>query len=564
VAKFAMVGVWLLLSGFLTPAWLGSFRRQGCPTKLDQDQRRIFGRLLVEGNIWSAVEYELFERNLEISVSRWRDSGQTLVQTNRRALPNPPEQLCAFASALALGCGLSTGEIQSIRVQDLSADGLRVGPGRNIGFGEGRDRLLKPLLDRYLELERPTEYLLFAKSPRDHKKPISRQTLNAAIQALRPEATITSLRKRHFREDFDCATSLNEFWFHLLNTHGMSEDHIRRLIWGKSRQKRSPATKGFANEATVFPVPAPYLLAAICASCCVPSTSKLLQSGKRRQSKFRRLLERYDVTIEWPATLFDELNKAGQKAERALRLLYRLAWEHWRNGPKTNVEHKGRVGMWEEDRDLVDRLALTDVRIVDTPTAHDWSGRLFEFKTQKRNFTVPLIEEMTGGAWGGKCRACWHPGREELDREIVAVLDRKEELAKQERFVKELTAIAERFRGGLTYQSLRGHAGLNVPVHGRGNTQRIHIARAPAAPLARCRRDFVVRLASMARLPLIFYGLLLASGVEQQEFSVDSISRQLGLVVNDHELSLVLNFLASSDRPIVSSFQKTPKGFLVS
>jgi hypothetical protein len=275
------------------------------------------------------------------------------------------------------------------------------------------------------------------------------------------------------------------------------------------------------------------------------------------------LLERYDVTIEWPATLFDELNKAGQKAERALRLLYRLAWEHWRNGTRTNVEHKGRVGLWEDDRDLVDRFTLTDVRVVDTQTAREWSGRLFEFKTQKKCFTVPLIEEMAGGAWGGKCRACWHAQRKELDREILGVLDRKKELTEREGFVEELTAIAERFGDGLTYNSLRGHAGLNTPVHGRGNTQRTHIARASAAPLARCRRALVVRLASMARLPLILYGLLLASGVEQREFSANSIAQQLGLAINDHEMSLALNFLASSDQPIISSFQKTPRGFVV-
>jgi len=547
----------------LTPAWLGSFpRRQGLSAKQDQDGRKIFGNLLVKRNVWTAENYELFEQVLKDSVSRWGDSQQAAAK--RRASPNPPEELSALVWALALGCGLSTGEIQSIRVSGISADGLRVRPSRLIPFGNGRDQLPKEGLDRLREADRPTDYLFFCKSPRDHEKPLSRQTLNAAIQARDRNETITSLGDRHFREDFNHAVNLNELWSHWSNVHGVSDDHIRRLLCGHRRQKRAPASTGYVNAATVFPVPAPYFLAAICASVCIPLSSKLLQGGERRMSDFRGLLGRYDIAVEWPSSLFTELSSAGRKAERALRLLYKFAWKHWLAGQRSQVKHIGRRGLWADDRDLVDRFALTDVRIVDTRSGTEWSGRLFEFQSQKHGFTVPLIEQMTGGAWRGKCIACWHPRRGEVDRETLAIIDRKEQLIKEERFVKELTAVAEKFDGELSYQSLRRHAGLNPPVPGRGNTRersghsRSHIAKASAASLTRCPRIFVHRLASLARLPLILYGLLLATGTEEQELSVAWIQQAIGLAATDSEISLALNALCQSPT-LLGSFECRPQ-----
>lgn len=552
----------------LSPAWLGSFRRPDFLAKRDQDERKIFGRLLEKRGIWSVAQYELFENNLRDSVSRWQIRSAAASSAMHRATPNPPQELCAVVSALAMGCGLSTGEMKGLRVNDLRSEGLVVSPSRLIPFGEERDQLSKGTLDRFIAQDRPTGYLFFSKSPRDHHKPLSRQTLNAAVRTLHPKHTVTSLVERHFQEDFDCATNLQCLWSHWSNVHAVSDDHIRRLLCGRRRQKRAPAINGYVNEAAVFPVPAPYLLAAICASGCIPQSSKLLQGGERRLSLFR-LLERYDIAVEWPRSLFEELSSmegrpGRQRAERALRLLYKFAWEHWLAGQRSQVKHIGRRGLWANDRDLVDRFALTDVHVVDRRSGTEWSRRLFEFQSQKHGFTVPLIEQMIGGAYRGKCVACWHPRRGEVDREILAAVDRKEQLVKEERFVNELTAIAEKFGGGLSYQSLRRHAGLNPPVPGRGTTRersghsRSHIAKASAAPVTRCPRTLVNRLESLERLPLILQGLLLATGTEKQEVSVAWIQQAGGPATTDSEISLALNALCQSPA-ILKSFEGRPQ-----
>jgi len=615
----------------LTPAWLGSFpRREGLSAKQDQDERKISGRLLVKRNVWTEENYKLFKDVLKDSVSRRGDSKPAISAVKRRPVPNPPKELSELVRALAVGCGLSTGELRNIRVQDISSAGILVKPSwlgrprplRLIPFGDERDQLRKEVLDRLREADRPTDYLFFCKSPRDHRKQAGKTTLKAAAQA---RGGIATLVDRHFQEDFDHAVNLNELWSHWSNVHGVSDDHIRRLL------------KSYVNAATVFPVPAPYFLAAICASGCVPTSSKMLRNGKRR-SNFQGLLDRYDITVEWPASLFEELSRTGPKAgavggrsERALRLLYNLAWEHWLVGQGRSTGRKGRTGVWSGERNLVDRLALTHVRVVDAQDTREWSGALFEFQNQKQGFAVPLIEEMTGGTWGGKCRACWHPRRTELDKEVSAILDHEkkrnltprqvkfvENLAtgtkqkdaylaagysahdpdssashalatiknqvpelpklldshdltavrlllhreKQPGLVQALTAVAEKFGGELSYQSLRGHAGLNPPVSGRGNTQRSHIVRASVAPLTRCPRALLNRLASMSRLPLILCGLLLATQREEREFSVASIQEQIALQVTVHEISLALNSL-QQDPPLIREFQKTPSGFLV-
>ena len=243
----------------------------------------------------------------------------------------------------------------------MRSDGLLLRPSRLISFGQGRHQIPKEALDGLIAKDRPTGYLFFSKSPRDQEKPLSRQTLNAAVRALHLKDTITSLAERHFQADFDCSTNLQQLWSHWSNVHAMSDNRIRRLLCGCQRQKRAPAINGYVNEAIVFPVPVPYFLAAICASGCIPRPSKLLQGGERRLSHFR-LLERYDIAVEWPSSLFDELSSiegrpGRQKAERALRLLCKFAWKLWLVSPRSQVKHIGRRGLWASDRDLVDRFA---------------------------------------------------------------------------------------------------------------------------------------------------------------------------------------------------------------
>ena len=70
------------------------------------------------------------------------------------------------------------------------------------------------------------------------------------------------------------------------------------------------------------------------------------------------------------------------------------------------------------------------------------------------------------------------------------------------------------------------------------------------------------RLASLARLPLILYGLLLATGLEEHEFSIAWIKKQIALTVTDHEVSLALNS-PQQDPPVIRTPEKTPGGFLV-
>jgi hypothetical protein len=62
---------------------------------------------------------------------------------------------------------------------------------------------------------------------------------------------------------------------------------------------------------------------------------------------------------------------------------------------------------------------------------------------------------------------------------------------------------------------------------------------------------------------MIFYGLLLATGADEQEFSVAWITKQAGLSANDHEISVALNALSTEKPALITGFQKTPQGFLV-
>jgi hypothetical protein len=73
-----------------------------------------------------------------------------------------------------------------------------------------------------------------------------------------------------------------------------------------------------------------------------------------------------------------------------------------------------------------------------------------------------------------------------------------------------------------------------------------------------CRRVLVQRLASLPRLPLILYGLLLATGVEEHEFSRAWIQQVVGSAITDSDISLALNALCQ--RPaLLKSFESRPQ-----
>src|SRR5437773_2193619 len=278
----------------ITPAWLAGFPPKNKERHREYVDRAHVARLLQNLGLWSQENLRLFEENLSASTAQLDGQRATIVSP-RKPISSPPNELCNLVRHLAHNCGLSTRELRWLHVTDIQSDGLRIRPARAhriparvIPFGSGWDLVSKPLLDTYGSAQEPKECLFFSRSPRDKKKSISRQTLEAAIAKLGGD-TITALREQHFREDFNRARSPLEARFHLRNVHGLSNVHVHTLI------------ASFANEAVTVPMPASYPLVALCASRSIPEGKAKVtipEGGERYVITWSDLLG-YEITVDW-------------------------------------------------------------------------------------------------------------------------------------------------------------------------------------------------------------------------------------------------------------------------
>jgi hypothetical protein len=423
--------------------------------------------------------------------------------------------------------------------------------GRFIPFGDGWDELSKATLDAYVREEKPTDYLFFSRSPRDKSKPLSTMTLNGAVIA--SGTTIKALCDRHFEEDFNRARSLQEARSHLRNVHHLENQHAHSMIAG------SRSWKGYANEARTIPVPEPYLFAAMCASRSVPedraqSHFPKTGGGKRHLITWHDLFD-YEITLDWTCGFAKELSGRGEKVARALRLMYCLAFDFWFAGRRMKLPDIEDSEIRREDKDLLREFAATRVIVRDSQGS--WEGGVFEYNTRQHSFRIPLIEEMNGRAWHNQCLVCWHPERDNIEREIA-------EAATKETREKGYSIIANKY--GVSYQSLKGHSGRRVPRPGRGETQRSHFSTGPKALTLRCPRSFFKQLPKLSEMDLMIYTLVLVELHRADTLglivSAELIRQRLDLRLDDSQLSFALNHLGPTNLALVN-FKKVPKGFYV-
>ena len=552
----------------ITPAWLAGFPRQTKDLRKEPIYRANFGRMLLRLGLWSQKDYQLFRQNSEASFGRWKNRGGHLhgpkATHGAKPTPSPPVELCRLVQELAYRCGLSTGEMRELCVTYIQADGLRIPPkpqsekprrlapklGRLIPFGDGWDEIPKTTLNAYVNNEKPTDYLFFSRSPRDKKKPISKMTLNGALVA--QKITIQALRNQHFDKDFRRARSLQDARFHLRNVHDLENQYVHNLIAG------SHSHKGYANEADTIPIPEPYLLAAMCASRSVPEDRTKVtipEGGERYLMTWHNLLG-YEITVDWKRRFATELNDRGHTHVRALRLLFRLGFDFWFAGRRMKLPDVEDSEIRPEDKDLLREFAATRVMVWDVANSEaSWSGCLFEYDTRQRSFRIPLIEEMNRRGWHNQCMVCWHPERENIEREIS-------EVATKESRKKGYHLIASRY--GVSRLSLAGHRGRKSPTRGRGDTPRSHFSTGSMAPIVRLPRKFWQQLKKLSQTELLIYAALMFEQNRQRltrtDISTHWIEPRLGLRLDESRLSIVLNHLGSTGAGLIKDFRKEPLG----
>jgi len=559
----------------ITPAWLAAFSPQIQDLRCDRLNRSHLARLLLRLGLWSQKEYQLFKQNLIVSGARLENRDQRL-----RVPKRPPDAICHLVWELAYRCGLSLREITNLRVTDIQPDGvwIRARPIRRaserfsksardnvdrlIPFGRGWDELHKPVLEAYMTSENPTDWLLFSRSPRNKREHVSCMTPNAAVAKLYPNSTISALRTKHFRDDFSRARCPQEARFHFRNVHGLSNNHINWLIVGGRLGEDRPVIKGFVKEACAISIPAPYLLVAMCATRSIPekgAETAILEGGKRHLITWHDLFG-YEITVDWTRNSAAELIGRGRKKERAFRLLYVLALDFWTEGRHMRPRHRklGGSRILQENRDLLDRFATTMVTVRNN--SHQgaiWSGRLFEYYARKRAFRIPLIEEMNGHGWRCQCQVCWHPERENIEREAS-------QAATKEGRIKGYRSIARKY--GVSHLSLRGHTGRAKPPQYRGEIQRNHFSNAPAAPVVHCPRKFFEQFHKLRESDLMVYLLVLLeiqrAATPGLIASTQLIEQRIGLRLSESELSVALNHLGPTGAGLIN-FERNPQGFYI-
>jgi hypothetical protein len=563
----------LVQAADLTPAWMAGFPRQTKDNRKEPIYRANFARMLLRLGFWSPEDYKLFKQNLKQSFKRLRRRNVQLQQYPKRAhdlkpSPSPPDELCRLAYFLAYRCGLSLAEMQQLRVGGVEEDGIRCSPnpglrkidksvpktGWLIPFGNGWDELPKPVLDAYFRKEKPTDYLFFSRSPRDKKRCLSKMTLNGAVAKLRPLSTIASLNEQHLKGDFERARSLQEARFHLRNIHHLDNRYISKRIAGSKRHA------GYANEADTVPLPLPYLLAAMCVSRSAPE-QKAIQSipegGKRHVITWPNI-SGYEISVDWTRSFAGDLGSRGQKSDRTLRLLYRLAFDFWFEGRRTKLPDIQEVTIRPDDRDLLPQLAATTVMVRDVENPHVlWAGSMFEYANRKRVFRIPLIEDLNRRAWHNQCLACWHPERASIEQEVL-------EAAIRQTAKKGYNVIARKY--GISQQSLAGHRGKKSPRRGRGDTRRSHFSSGPAAPVVRCPRVLFEKLPTLTERELMIYSMLLLESDRADVSAVICsscwIEQCLGLILGESQLSIALNHLGPTGAGLIDH-RKEPQGFSV-
>jgi hypothetical protein len=511
----------------ITPQWLRDVSA-GPDHKRSTWAKGFVARFLHAQGLWTPGQLKTFN-----DVSRSAAANNRLLaavsqhqhELPRRAhKPTPPKELCELVWELIYRCGVPISRLSMIRLRHVSdmgvlipesdprqrfrkdKQGIRkpvVNPhlqqARLIQFGDGWDQLKREKLDTYLHAARPEDHLFYKLHPRDKHLPLSRQTIIAAIHARDSNGLAVSLTQKgnrrkkrsrthkktdsfgevHFQEDFRRAKDLRDLRFHFINVHGLSGSYAHRLV------------QRFLSDATTFPIPLPFLLAALCASRLLPGDLRISEGGKRATLKWANVAG-YDVVVDSPVNLARKLSHR-QMATGLFRNILRAACElaqvdNLRPKRITSAPRKrGRTDSKGRTQNEIENwLAQTTVEITDTGSGAAWSGALFELRNRRRLFAVPLLENMVAGQWRPRCEVCGHHKRGEIERRIANVASRPQR-------VKGWKSLAKEY--GVSYGSILLHAGRKG--------QRAHMASAVSAPVVSCPRDLLERIARVRSTSLV-------------------------------------------------------------
>lgn len=531
----------------ITPLWL-------IGVELRIDQRRtawakgFVARFLQGKGLWTEEQLNAFNDGSRNAAATNRRLAALSVDYDKRPAkllkankePNPAQQLCDLAWALIYQCGVSVAEMRTIRISHVSDLGLLVPspstprirqrkgrviphphrhPSRVIPFGEGWDQLPRAVLDAYLQMAEPTDFLFYSLHPRDKGRRVSRQTLAAAVHAREPrEDNARSLRESHFRQDFLRARDLSELRFHLRNVHGLHNAYAHELV------KRLAVTFRF------FPMPVPYLLAALCASRLLPGIPVANEGGKRVVFMWENLFG-YDVGVDWPANFAQALVKHPKVAQSVFRGLLRAAHDlrgrQLQLRPHTVKRSTRRQGGTNRQKgfssNIENWLALTRLTITNRTNGVAWAGTLFESRNRRRWSTVPLVENMEAGQWRPRCQVCGHASRKEIEHRAASLL------AAATR-IKGLRSLAEAY--GVSYFSLLRHI--------RRIGARAHSAPANPAAMIQCPRDLVDRVSRLSgtALCLSVFALLQRRCIDSSDVTISAreVEDRMGIRLADNDL----------------------------
>lgn len=507
----------------------------------------FFGRFLVTEGIWSQRQLQQFEELL----TQFCPSRAPQRKTRRTA------QVVPMVWGLIVKCGLSAREVRVLRVSQIESEGIRLDQKRFIPFGEGLHRISRHAVESYRADAKPREYVFYKRHRQDYSKPTSLGWL--ASQGFTTKLRPNTQRIRHFEDEFKRAHNVRRLHLHWRQFHKLGEEQARDLL------------QELLENATSFPIPAPYLLVALCGSRLLPSMPTRLEGGESCSFTWPLLLTRYVVTVTWPVAFASEMSDQRTSAMVAKRL-YEFAWKAWNTGWGL----RGGVEVRSQDRDILRRLSLVRVAIQDTQRGHSWAEILVQVRSswpygatlrkfRKSYLDQPLLEELTGGRASPRCWFCALPDWEIVDDEVRSALQ-------NQRRIKGLVRIARKHNGG--ERQLLWHAGrLTRIVHYRwqGTTRYRnepiagHLASAPAASMLCCPVRSPEQASQLGPTELLIHVLLSVSNGTAQDRDLEISSKwvyeQLGVQLSDHEISLALNRLLHFGQ--VKDFGKSPQGFRV-
>ena len=449
--------------------------------KAERHALGFFGRFMAAKHLWD----ERQEREFEEFLTRYYHQ-KYKPRENKAAQEPEPSAAGQLLRELVVNCGEMVARCSRVRIDDLKDEGISLGSGRMLRYGEGLHRVSKALVDRWLDQAglrsaKKSDYLFYRRTPRDPGKPAGRAWLMAQLRSAGIKAHgHAKPHMRHFEMDFQRLKDSLGVRLHFQHFHGVSRNRSPELV--REFQKKHG-----------FYLPVPYLAAVVAVSQLVDCAPERLRGGRASKHTWPDL-NGYEIAVQWPVSFVDEMLRDGHVKPGIARKLIRLGLEACQE--KSKIHGVGRFA--NLDSSLAEKLCLSRVQVRDLKDDRTWQGAMQgrrptlkvepaessdKRKTfrlcqsgRRRRFDLPLLEELKGGRPNGRCAVCCHVDRVEIDDEVRAG--------------GRPTMIAKRhdIPYGPSNHHLLWHAGR---LKGKAG----HVGSAPAAASVRVPSNFLARVA---------------------------------------------------------------------